>query len=360
MQLPEYVRQNREGESSMKCNFRLLLMAVLALTVVFFINGATSLAHTELQEKTAAAAQEEEQDPGYEEEYNAWDSASKEPDFQKRGSLLLELLKKNPKSKMIPYVDSSYINLLIECTNSEKYQDLEILGEKWLALHPNDLNTIAHLANAAQKLGHDDKFVQYQIAIYKLRPTGSLAREIATTFKKMKNKAKYLEWIDIVLKDPAFQTDFMLRLDLVQFFVDEKDLAKTIETANSAIKAADLVQDPSAETKTAITKVRRTCHDIIGRSLIEQDKYADAIKAFAQALKTEKYCDAYYWIAHCQRKLDKVDDAVVTYAKAELQGGECAPKSKAELEKIYKILHNNTTFAIEKVYKKAKEQPDNF
>ncbi len=46
------------------------------------------------------------------------------------------------------------------------------------------------------------------------------------------------------------------------------------------------------------------------------------------------------------------------YAKAELQGGEIAPKAKENLEQLYKALHNNTLIGIEKVYRRAKEQPE--
>lgn len=62
----------------------------------------------------------------------------------------------------------------------------------------------------------------------------------------------------------------------------------------------------------------------------------------------------------CQWAQDQIDEAILTFAKAEKQGGDIALKAKDKLEQLYKAIHNNTTIGIEKVYKKALETPDNF
>jgi len=87
----------------------------------------------------------------------------------------------------------------------------------------------------------------------------------------------------------------------------------------------------------------------------EASKWPDAIASFKQALKAEKYGEGYYLIGMCQWKLDKVEDAMVSFAQSVQQGGEAAPKAKEKLEELYKALHNNTLIGIEKVYNKAKE-----
>jgi hypothetical protein len=52
---------------------------------------------------------------------------------------------------------------------------------------------------------------------------------------------------------------------------------------------------------------------------------------------------------------EEIEEAILYYAKAELTGGEYAPKAKARLEKLYKALHNDTLIGIDKIYKRAKE-----
>jgi len=196
------------------------------------------------------------------------------------------------------------------------------------------------------------------IEVYKIQPSAGLASDIAQAYKTAANKGKYVEWTETALKSPEFETDFKTRIDLLQFYVEEKNPSKAVEYARSALKATDLVKDPSAETKEQLRKVRKACHETVGKILIQQDKFDEAIKAFEQALGVQKSSESYYFIAYCLRMLDKIDDAMLWYARAEQQGGEFASKAKENLEQLYKAMHNNTLIGIEKIYRKAKDQSD--
>jgi hypothetical protein len=348
----------------MKCYFKILSFVLLALAAVFFgaVIGGAAIGPTDAepqQPKAAAQDQAQEPEPEYsEEEYNAYDIAAKEADLQKRGAMLIEFMEKYPKSKLMSYVDSAYKSLLYECSNGKKYQDLETLAEKWLKLHPNDMPTLYYIADAAEKLGHDEKCVQCLLEIYKAQPTASMASSIAQTYNKMKNRAKYLEWVETVFKYPEYESDFKLRYDLMKLYLDAKDYTKAAEYAGMTLKAADLVKQPNKETQEQLHIVRRACHHTVGISLFEKDQFAGAAKAFQQALAVEKYGEGYYYIGLCQWKQEQIDDAILSFARAELQGGEVAGKAKEKLEQLYKALHNNTLIGIEKVYRKAKEQPE--
>ncbi len=348
----------------MKCYFKILSFALIALAAVVFgaaVSGAAvSPTNTEPQQaKAAAQDQAQEPEPDYsEEEYNAYDAAAKEADLQKRGSMLIDFIGKYPKSKLMSYVDSAYKSLLYECSNGKKYQDLETLAEKWLKLHPNDMPTLYYIADASEKLGHDEKCVQCLLEIYKAQPSASMANSILQTYNKMKNQAKYLEWVQTVLKYPENESNFRLRYDLMKRYLDEKDYTKAAEYARMTLKAAELVKQPDKETQEQLRIVRRACHHTIGISLFEKDQFAEAAKAFQAALAVEKYGEGYYYIGLCQWKQEQIDDAILSFARAELQGGEVAGKAKEKLEQLYKALHNNTLIGIEKVYRKAKEQPE--
>ena len=343
----------------MKCYFKILSFALIALAAVVF-GAAVSPTNAEPQQaKAAAQDQAQEPEPDYsEEEYNAYDAAAKEADLQKRGSMLIDFIGKYPKSKLMSYVDSAYKSLLYECSNGKKYQDLETLAEKWLTLHPNDMPTLYYIAYASEKLGHDEKCVQCLLEIYKAQPSASMANSIAQTYNKMKNRAKYLEWVQTVLKYPENESNFRLRYDLMKQHLDEKDYTKAAEYARMTLKAAELVKQPDKETQEQLRIVRRACHHTVGISLFEKDQFAAAAKAFQDALAVEKYGEGYYYIGLCQWKQEQIDDAILSFARAELQGGEVAGKAKEKLEQLYKALHNNTLIGIEKVYRKAKEQPE--
>jgi len=338
--------------------FHLLLLLALAAAISLDPIMAITDSSSASQQK-APQTEAQEPEPEYsEEEYNAYELASKEPDPEKRGSLLLEFIQKYPKSKLLPYIDAAYKALLYECANSEKYAQLEPLAEKWLKLNPNDLQTLAYIAKAAEKLGHDQKYVECLEAIYNLKPSDSatIALDIFHAYKKMKNEAKCLEWGEKLLKMPEYESDFMLRYDFVQKYVEQKDFAKAAEYAHLTLKAADLVKQPDAETREKLRKIRRACYHLIGMNAYEAGRFAEAIKSLQQALKAERYGEGYYYIGMSLWKMDKVEDAMLYFARAEIQGGEVAGQAKDKLEQLYKALHNNTTIGIDKVYKKAKEQ----
>jgi tetratricopeptide (TPR) repeat protein len=332
---------------------------MLALAAVFCFSPIVSRAGTALrQPESGAQAEEPESSPEYIEQYEAWDKADKEPDILKRGAMLAEFIGKYPKSTLMPHAEASYKNALLECNNGQKYQELETLAEQWLQLRPGDLDGLGFIVKAARELGHNDKVIQNLTEIYTKRNTGDWALEIAQACKKANNKPKYFEWMQTTLGYPEYATDFRTRLELMQVYVEEKNFPKAIEYAEAALEAADLVKDPSAETGAAILKVRRVCYDGIGKIHMEQNRFAEAIKSFRQALQVEKYSEGYYLIAVCLHKQNRVDDAMIWYARTEQQGGEFAAKAKDRLEEIYRALHNNTLIGSEKIYRKAKQLPD--
>jgi len=332
------------------------IFVLLALAAAFFPNSAAGFDDTGTEGQKPAAQQEGEETEYSEEEYNAYESATKEADPEKRGAMLLDFIQKYPKSKLMTYIDAAYKSLLYECSSGKKYQQLEPLAEQWLKLHPNDIQTIAYIADAAEKLGHDKKCVDCLEAIYKLEPSPTMAYNILRIYKKIKNNAKVLEWADKLFKLPEFEGDFMLRFDFVQQYVEAKNYAKAAEYAQLTLKAADLAKEPDAETREQLRKVRRACHHLIGMNYYEAGKFTQAIKSLQQALRSERYGEGYYYIGMSLWKLDQVEEAMLYFARAELQGGEVAKEAKEKLEQLYKALHNNTTIGIEKVYRKAKEE----
>ncbi len=340
----------------MKRNRKLFLFAPMALAVTLVPAGVGFGRPQTQQPKTAAPAAEEQETPYTEEEYDAWDKAAKEPDLEKRGTMLLEVIQKYPKTALMPNINASYESLLFEVSNAKKYELLEQQAEKWLKLHPNKLTTIKYIAKAAEQLGHDQRCAECLEEIYKSEPSGAVAYTIMQTYKRLKNQAKYTEWAEKIFKMPEFDGDFALRYDFVLKYMDASNLPKAAEYAQLTLKSADAAKQPDKEGFEALRKVRRACHHIIGMNYFEKDQFPDAINSFTQALKAEKYAEGYYYIAVSQRKLDKVDDALVSYACAALMGGEIEKKAKDNLEQVYKALHNNTTIGIDKVYNKAKEQ----
>jgi tetratricopeptide (TPR) repeat protein len=344
----------------MKCNCKLFLFALMASAIIL-VPAGTGFARPQAQQpKAAAQAQDQDQEPDYsDDEYNAWENANKEPDFEKRGTMLLDAIQKYPKTKLMPNLNASYETLLFEVNKAGNYQLLRQLAEKWLKLHPNDISTIKYIAAAAQKTGDDIRCAECLEEIYESEPSGSWAYALLDTYKRLNNQAKYIEWADKIFKMPEYDADFLLRADLVKRYASANNFPEAAKYAQMTLKSADIAEktkQPDAETKEQLRDVRHVCYHIIGMNYFDRDKFPEAINAFTQAIRYGKYPEGYYYIALSQHKMDKIDEAMVSYACAALMGGDVKDKAKDGLEQVYKAMHNGTTIGIDKIYNKAKEQ----
>ena len=52
---------------------------------------------------------------------------------------------------------------------TKKFQDLETLADQYLKLRPGDLMTLARVASASMELGHNEKWIQTLLEIYKIQ-----------------------------------------------------------------------------------------------------------------------------------------------------------------------------------------------
>jgi tetratricopeptide (TPR) repeat protein len=339
----------------MKRHPKTFLFVLLSLATVLFPVVLIGGNNTEMQQQKADA--EEQETPYSEDEYNAYDTASKEANLEKRGTMLLEFIDKYPKSALMSYVKAAYENLLHECSQAKQYALLEPLAEKWLKLNPNNVQTLAYLAEAAQKLGNDQKYVQRLEEIYALDPKPSYAADILQTYGKIKNQAKVDEWTEKILKMPDYDANFSLRFDFVKKYMEANKYCKAADYARMTLKSMDLVKEPSKDVQDQMRLVRYVCHLAIGICSYESTKFVDAIRSLQQALKFQKHGEPYYYIGMSQWKMDKIEEALLSFARAELQRGDIEPQAKEKVEQLYKALHNNTTVGIEKIYRKAKEEP---
>ncbi|MEJ2247293.1 MAG: hypothetical protein P8Y80_14635, partial [Acidobacteriota bacterium] len=347
----------------MKCRYKISFILIVFTLTVLLIPGASAFAL--FQEEVEAQTEEEYE--AYMEQYNAYTAATEEPDPLKRGDMLIEFLEKYPNSKDFEsYVVDAYNQLFFSCVQDEKYQELEVLSEKWLERNPDDLRTLGFAASAAIKLKDNEKSLKYLQKIYEKEPTVDRALLIAQIYDEMGNFEKYVEWCEIVFTYPEYSVDYTLRFNLVQRYLDKKDIAKASSYAEQTLKALDAAEKPDAETQKKFRQIRRSCYHLIGLKLYEEGKYQEAVASFKNALKNEKYQDGFYYIGQCYWRLseaEKTHDKVVAdelaekahdyFAAAEMMGGELTEKAKKYKEDLYKGIHSGNLTGIDKVHKRA-------
>jgi hypothetical protein len=312
------------------------------------------------QKKAVQQAPAEEQQEYTEEEYDAYDKAVKEPDLDKRADLLFGFIDKYPKSKLMVYIDRAYQELVFNYEKEQKWDKLEPLAERWLKIHPDDFQSIVYVAEAAQKLGQDQKFLEYGEKVYATKPTPGMAYYISQAYKKVGNQDKYLEWTQKLFSYPEYDSAFGLRMVFVEKYQKENKLDKAAEYARLALKSLDAAKrpdsTPEAKWKEETRAVRRACLFTVGLDYVGRKNCPQAIKYLQETLKIEQVGAAYFYIGQCQWHSDSIPEAMNSFAKCATLKGEFATQAKDSLEKLYKALHNNTLVGIEKVYTKAEKE----
>ena len=259
----------------MKRYTKLFLMALPALATVFFVRAFTVRAVAEEpQQKTAPGAQalEPDETPYDDVEYGAYEAAAKEPDFEKRGTMLLSFIQKYPKSALMKNIEYAYSSMLKELSTAQKYELLQSAAEKWLKLHPDNVVAISYVLEASRNLKNYDKCAECYEEIYQIQPSPTLAKEVFEAYKSTNNLAKQIDWANQLYKMPEYDSDYMLRFYFVSKYAESKNYPKAAEYAALALKSADLVKEPKAEDKEALSKVRLPPRASLRRATISSRK----------------------------------------------------------------------------------------
>jgi tetratricopeptide (TPR) repeat protein len=296
-----------------------------------------------------------------EDQYNAYDATKREVDLNKRAAMMIEFRQKYPQSTFVQNINYDYAEMLKDASRGKQYELLESIAEKWLKIQSQDTNAYGYIAEAARNMQKYDKCGASLEEIYKMDPSSALARDIYNCYQKSDNSSKMIEWGERLGKMPEFADDYTLHFDLMLRYAKDENLSKAAEQAQLTLKTADLTKQTDANTKELLRKVHRASYHVIASDLMERKKFTEAIAAFKEAIKAERYGEGYYRIGLCLDNQRQIEEANLYYAMAELMGGEDAPKAKARLETLYKTLHNNTLIGVDKVYQKAKEalaEPD--
>ena len=341
------------------------LVFALLLGAICFFPGPGKIHGQAQQQKPKPQVQQpaEPQEEYTEEEYDAMDKGIKEPDAAKRVDLLLAFIDKYPKSKLMQNVNSYYQTTLFELDKSGNYAKLLPASEAWLKLHPDDLQAIVYVATASEKLGNDQKYLEYAQKIFVQKPDPRLAASIQATYKKVGNQAKYEEWTEKLFTYPDYAGDYGLRYVFVDKYDKEKNLPKAAEYAQLTLKSLDVAKKPDnksdADWRTETTAVRKACWMVTAMNYYEAKKWDNAISALENVSKTDpKFDQPYYYTGECLWHQNKIEEAIHFFAVAELCKGDMSAQAKDKVETLYKPLHNNTTIGIDKVYTKAKEDLD--
>jgi tetratricopeptide (TPR) repeat protein len=321
--------------------------------VVVFILGCVALLRPNLN----APAQEA---PKYTiEEYNAYKAIADESDPAKKMDLIMQFFNTYPKTTLKVNVVADFETMLKKLADTKRWTQVISMGKQFLTVVPDDALTIALLADGYAETKDYRQFVVFGEEMYRTNPSGNLAYAMAKAYKELGNNAKFIEWGEKTVS--KLPDNYEILLEIAVIYSDSQRNAEADKYARQCLRALQAAKKPEQTSEkdwtTYTTRAYTACYLIIGSAAYQKQDYVNAIPNLESSLKYNSRNDtAYYWLGQSYWNTQKIDLAMLNFAKASLLGGRTAAAAKQQLENLYKQTHRGSLVGLEKIIDVARAQ----
>jgi tetratricopeptide (TPR) repeat protein len=293
-----------------------------------------------------------------EEEYKSLTDIQAEKDATKKAELIFSFLKEKPKTAYRPNVNAEYQKIILELRSEKKWNQIIAMGEKFMDVAPGDDFTEKALTEAYAETNNMKGFATYGEKAYAQKPSAALAMEIAKAYQKLGNDAKYNQWREKVLaQDPE---NIEILVDMVKRYQASNNTAQALKYAKSCLQALPTAKKPEGidaqAWKNTTDAGYAVAYGVIGANAYQNQKYVDAISNLNNAVKYYKNMDmAYYYLGMSYWQQNKLDPAMLNFAKAYLLRGGTSANAKKYLDQLWASSHRNSLAGVEKVVERARQ-----
>ncbi len=289
------------------------------------------------------------------EEYAAYETAIN-ADLAQREDTIMEFITTNPRSTLVEYAISSYLQLMQEYQNQGQSQNVFSAGEKLLSLKPDELNTLYMTAIAAYQLQQFNPATEYGEKVYAEKPSAGLAFVLANSYGQLRNEAKQLQYGDTACSELAAKDCYQILSAMAKIYASRKEWAEAAPYAEKAIEGLDAAerpaQSPEQEWKTYLDKEKATAYTIVGRQAAEGKNWTTAIGHYSKVLALSKdpamKGEAYFYTGMGRWEQQQLDPAMEAFAQGSVQrGAPHAKNCRQYLETLYKSGHNDSLAGLE-------------
>ena len=289
------------------------------------------------------------------EEYAAYESAVN-ADPSKREEAIIEFIKANPKSALVQYTISSYLQLLQEYQNTGQTQKVLSAGEKLLTVLPDELNTQERLRIAAYELKEFDKAAEYGEKVFAQTQDGAVAKFLFDTYTQLNNEAKYIEYGEQVSAQFAPKDSYETLGKMARIHYGRKEWGKAAEYAGKVLEGLDTAEKPpeapEERWESYVNSERVTAYKILGRQAWERKQLNSCVAHFRKVLSLSKEAavtaEAHYYTGRVRWDQRQMDSAMEAFAKGSVQkGAPHAEHCQQHLETLYKSTHNGSLAGLE-------------
>jgi tetratricopeptide (TPR) repeat protein len=320
-------------------------------SVSFFFNTLLSLS---LVVSMALVSRRVQAQDYTEEEYQQYQAVDAETDPVKKTDMTVSFIKGNPKSSLRAHLIASFQRLIAELSQEQKWSQVIAIGDKFLTVEPSDKITIDALTYAYSSTKNLKGITTFGEKTYASSPSEALAYSLAIAYLELGNDAKFIQWGD---KIPSTSPNYAV---ILPHLMRKTSGAKQQQYAKACISIFPTTKKPEGMDDKAwndtVNSSYAAAYGVLGGAAYENRSYGPAITHLTNALKYNKANEtAYYFLGLSYWRTNKLDFAMLNFAKAYLFKGSTSANAKKYLEEIWASSHQGSTTGVDRVIQKAQQ-----
>lgn len=293
-----------------------------------------------------------------EEEYKAFEDIQAEKDAVKKTDMMVRFLKSNPKTALRPNVAAEFNKILASLEGAKNWTAVISLGERFVNVAPDDSYTVMTLARAYAETKNSKGFAEFGERAYAQKPSGELAYAIARAYLDVGNNAKFLQWGGRAAASMPDNVDLLF--ELTRRYGMAQNSAQSAKYARLCLKAIPKAKKPEnvdeQTWKETVNAMYAASYAAVGGFAYQNQNYAEAIANLDNAVKHVKRNEtAYYFLGMSYWQQNKIDAAMLNFAKAYVMKGSTSGLAKQYLDKLYRSSHRNSLVGQERVIARAEQ-----
>jgi len=293
-----------------------------------------------------------------EEQYKLFQDVQAEKDGAKKVDMIVGFLKENPKNGLRPNMVAEYQKAIVDLRNEKRWTQIIPLCEKFLAVAPTDDFSETALAAAYSETNNLKGYVAFAEKVYASKPSAGLANDIARAYQKLGNEAKYLQWREKVLASDPDNIEILV--DQIKKYSSTQQNVQALKYAKQCLNALPGAKKPAGTDeqawKSTVDQAYAIAYNVVGQDAYNNRHYAEAIKNLESAARYYKRNDgAYYLLGMCYWQTNKIEPAMLNFAKAYVIHEAAANSAKQQLDKIWKEGHQGTLTGEDRMIQRAQQ-----
>lgn len=291
-----------------------------------------------------------------EKEYKALQDIQAEKDPTQKTNMVVKLLRENPKTTYRPHVVAEFQKVLVDLQKEKKWSQVITLGDKFIDVAPEDSITVKALAVAYSETKNTKGFATFGEKAYASSPSGQLAFAIAQAYLALGNDAKFIQWGEKTLAAQPDNTEIMA--DMTRRSLAMQNQAQALKYAKMCLKALPTAKKREGideqTWKNTISNNYAVAYAAIGAAAYENKNYTEAITNLDNAVKYVKRNEtAYYFLGMAYWQQNKLQPAMLNFAKAYVIKGSTSATAKKYLDQLWMSGHRNSLAGQEQVIQRA-------